>query len=49
MAKILELDVNKEIDDINLGRPTENLEIYRLRLEDELRRVGAKRGLIEGS
>lgn len=38
-------DLNKEIDGFNLKRPSNNLEIFKLNLEDELSRVGAPRWL----
>ncbi len=34
--------INKKIDDFNLGRPTENLEVFRLRLDSILEQAGAK-------
>ncbi len=37
--------INKQVDSYNLKRPLENLEIYKLRLDDELARVGARRYL----
>lgn len=37
--------INKNIDDFNLGRPTENLEIFRLRIDDVLKQAGARREL----
>lgn len=37
--------INKQIDDFNLGRPTENLEIFRQRLDDVLFRAGARQNL----
>jgi DnaJ homolog subfamily C member 28 len=43
------LGINKRIIDFNLARPTDNLEIYRLRLDDELLRVGARRDLRPGA
>ena len=43
LAEITRL--NKAIDTYNLGRPSENLELFKLRLDDELRRAGAARDL----
>ena len=43
-AKILKL--NKQIDDFNLTRPSDKLEIYKLILEKELARIGARRWLM---
>ena len=37
--------LNKKIEDFNLGRPSENLEIFKLRLDDELQNIGASRDL----
>jgi hypothetical protein len=37
--------INKLIDAYNLKRPLDNLEIYKLNLEDELARAGARRYL----
>lgn len=37
--------INKRINDFNLARPTDNLEIYRLRMDDELLRAEARREL----
>lgn len=39
-------EINKLIDDYNLRRPSVNLEIFKLRLADELKRVGAPRYLL---
>lgn len=38
-------ELNKKIDDFNLSRPSDNLEIFRLELDSELERIGAKRDL----
>ncbi|MCA9874812.1 MAG: DUF1992 domain-containing protein [Anaerolineales bacterium] len=38
-------EINKQIESYNLKRPLENLEIYKLRLDDELARLGARRYL----
>jgi DnaJ family protein C protein 28 len=38
-------DLNKQIQNFNLKRPSENLEIFKLKLEEELARVGAPRWL----
>lgn len=38
-------DINKQIQDFNLKRPSEKLELFKLRLEEELARVGASRWL----
>lgn len=38
-------EINKLIDEHNLRRPSESMEIYKLRLADELRRVGAAQSL----
>jgi len=38
-------DLNKQINDFNLKRPSNNLEIFKLNLEDELARFGATRWL----
>ena len=38
-------EINKLIDDYNLRRPGVGMELLKLRLEDELRRAGAKREL----
>ena len=37
--------LNKAIADFNLDRPSDNLELFKLRLDDELRRAGAARAL----
>lgn len=37
--------LNKAIADFNLGRPGDNLELFKLRLDEELRRAGARRDL----
>ena len=37
--------LNKQIDDYNLRRPVLNLELFKLNLERELARIGAKRWL----
>lgn len=37
--------LNKRIEDFNLRRPSDRLEIFKLRLDDELRRAGAERWL----
>lgn len=37
--------INKQIEDFNLGRPSEGLEIYKLRLDLELERAGSRRWL----
>ena len=37
--------INKQVDSYNLKRPLENLEIYKLRLDEELVRAGARRYL----
>ncbi len=39
------LKINKLIDSYNLKRPVNNLEMYKIRLDDELARVGARRYL----
>ena len=39
--------INKQIDDFNLRRPAEGMEIFKLRLDDELKRAGARRKLGE--
>lgn len=39
-------EINKLVADYNLRRPTVNLEIYKLRLSDELKRVQAPRYLL---
>ncbi len=39
------LKLNKQIDDFNLRRPSDNLEIFKLRFEEELKRVNALRWL----
>ena len=39
------IKLNKEIQDFNLKRPIAHLEIYKLTLEGELKRVGAPRWL----
>ena len=39
------LKINKLIDSYNLKRPVNNLEMYKLRLDDELERVGSRRFL----
>ncbi len=38
-------DLNKQIDAFNLKRPSDNLEIFKLNLEEELARFGAQRWL----
>lgn len=38
-------EINKLIDDFNLRRPIDGMELFKLRLEDELKRAGAKRDL----
>ena len=38
-------EINKLIDDFNLRRPSEGLEMLKLRLEEELQRAGANREL----
>ena len=38
-------ELNKAINTFNLKRPSDNLEIFKLNLEDELKRVGAPRWL----
>jgi len=38
-------DINKRIDTFNLKRPSNTLEIFKLKMEEELDRVGAKRWL----
>lgn len=40
--------INKKIDDFNLDRPSDNLELFRLRLDQELLRIGANRDLAVG-
>ena len=35
-------EINKLIDDFNLRRPIEGMEIFKLRLDDELKRAGAR-------
>jgi DnaJ family protein C protein 28 len=37
--------INKQVDSYNLKRPLDNLEIYKLRLDEELTRVSARRYL----
>ncbi len=37
--------LNKQIGDFNLRRPSDNLEIFKLRFDEELNRVGARRWL----
>ena len=37
--------LNKEIDGYNLKRPASQLELFKLRLDDELKRAGAPRYL----
>ena len=37
--------INKQVESYNLKRPLENLEIYKLRLDEELGRAGARRYL----
>lgn len=37
--------LNKQIDNFNLKRPVNNLELYKLTLENELERIGARRWL----
>lgn len=37
--------INKQVDSYNLKRPLDNLEIYKLRLDEELGRAGARRYL----
>jgi hypothetical protein len=39
------VEINKLIDDFNLRRPSEGMEIFKVRLDDELKRVGASREL----
>jgi DnaJ family protein C protein 28 len=39
------VEINKLIDDFNLRRPIEGMEIFKLRLDDELERAGASREL----
>lgn len=39
--------LNKAIADFNLGRPSENLELFKLRLDSELRRAGAPEELTQ--
>lgn len=39
------LKLNKEIEDFNLRRPSDSLEIFKIRLEEELSRAGAQRWL----
>ena len=39
------LEINKLIDDFNLRRPSDGMEIFKLRLDDELKRAGAAREL----
>ena len=39
------LKINKLVDSYNLKRPINNLEMFKLRLDDELERVGARRFL----
>jgi DnaJ family protein C protein 28 len=39
------LKINKLIDSYNLKRPVNNLEMYKLRLDDELQRVNSRRFL----
>ena len=39
------LKINKLVDSYNLKRPVNNLEMYKLRLDDELERVGSRRFL----
>jgi hypothetical protein len=41
--------INRLIDDYNLKRPGERLEIFKLRLADELQRAGAPRYLLSSS
>lgn len=38
-------DLNRRIRDLNLGLPIPNMEILRLRLDDELARIGAARAI----
>jgi DnaJ family protein C protein 28 len=37
--------INKQIDDYNLRRPGQGMEMFKLRLDDELKRAGASREL----
>ena len=37
--------INKKIDDFNLKRPAYNLELFKLRFDEELKRVDAQRYL----
>jgi len=37
--------LNRRIDDYNLKRPIERLELFKLTLESELKRIGARRYL----
>ncbi|MDX1414505.1 MAG: DnaJ family domain-containing protein [Candidatus Promineifilaceae bacterium] len=39
--------INKKIDEFNLSRPSDNLELFHLKLDDELRRIGARRDLAD--
>jgi hypothetical protein len=39
------LKINKLVDSYNLKRPVNNLEIFKIRLDDELEKVGARRFL----
>jgi DnaJ family protein C protein 28 len=39
------VEINKLIDDFNLRRPSEGMEIFKLRLDDELKGAGASREL----
>jgi DnaJ family protein C protein 28 len=39
------VEINKLIEDFNLRRPSDNMEIFKLRLADELKRAGATHNL----
>ena len=41
------VEINKEIDEFNLRRPSDNMELFKLRLDLELNRAGARRDLAE--
>jgi len=41
--------LNKEIESYNLKRPMSQLELFKLRLDDELRRIDAPRFLLEST
>lgn len=39
------IEINKQIEDYNLRRPGQGMEMLKLRLDDELKRVGSRREL----